>query len=222
MQDTDTRTVCKLASLDDWELEHGGQDLRGMTLMAADGAPIGRIDEMLVNLDQERVAALRLEDDRVIDIDYVDIRDGKPVLLVSGASLMPPPKGFDRDNMTTEHIPIVEERLEIGKREVELGKVHVRKRVVEDRVGEDVALREERVRIDRSDLNQQISGADADTLFKDRTIDVTETAEEVVVAKTAFVTGEVTVAKDIDTRVERVDETVRRTEVEIDREPTRR
>lgn len=222
MQNAKTTKVSKLASLDNWELEHKGQDLRGLTLITPAGEAIGRVDDMLVNLDAERVAALRLDDNRVVDIDYVDIREGKPVLLVPGASVPPAPAGFDRDNMTSEHIPVVEERLEIGKREVELGKVQIRKRIIEDRVREDVPLREEQVRVERHDLDQEISADDADSLLQDRTIEATETAERVVVAKKAFITGEVTVDKDVDTRTERVDETVRRTEVEVDREPNRR
>jgi uncharacterized protein (TIGR02271 family) len=222
MQNEKTRRVCKLASLDNWELEHKDQDLRGRTLVTPDGAAVGRVDDMLVNLDEERVAALRLDDDRLVDIDHVDILGGKPVLLVPRASLPPASKDFDRNNMTTEHIPIVEERLEIGKREVELGKVRIRKRVVENQVSEAIPLREEHVRVERRDLDREISATDADSLFKDRTIEATETAEQAVVAKKAFVTGEVTVDKDVDTRTERVDETVRRTEVEIDREPNRR
>ena len=218
MQNQKTRKVCKLASLDDWELEHEGQDLRGMTLVTPTGEEIAKIDDMLVNLEAERVAALRLDDDRVVDIDYVDIRDGKPVLLVPGGRVPPAPNGFDRNNMTTEHIPVIEERLEIGKREVELGKVQIRKRIVEDRVQEDVPLREEHVRVERHKLDREISADHADTLLKDRTIEATETGERVVVAKKAFITGQVSVDKDVDTRMERVDETVRRTEVEVDRE----
>lgn len=221
MHNQHQRKVSKLESLDNWELEHKGQDLRGHTLQTPDGSKIGRVDDMLVNLDEERVAALRLEDDRVVDIDYVDIRDGKAVLLVPGASVPPAPKNFDRDNMTSEHIPIIEERVEVGKREVELGKVQIRKRVVEDRVSKDVPLREEHVRVEHRDLDREISAKDAESLLKDRTIEATETAERVVVAKKAFVTGEVSVDKDVDTRTEHVDETVRRTEVDIDREPNR-
>ncbi len=105
MQNDKTRKVYKLASLDDWELEHKGQDLRGLTLTTPAGEAVGKVKDMLVNLDAERVAALRLEDDRVVDIDYVDIRDGKPVLLVPGSSVPPAPVGFDPDNITTQHNP---------------------------------------------------------------------------------------------------------------------
>ena len=89
MQNNNTRKVCKLASLDDWELEHKEQDLRGLTLITPAGEAVGQVKDMLVDLDAERVAALRLDDDRVVDIDYVDIRDGKPVLLVPGSSVPP-------------------------------------------------------------------------------------------------------------------------------------
>ncbi len=216
------RKVCKLASLDKWQLEHEEQDLRGLTLVTSDGETAGRIDDMLVNLDEERVCALLLDDNRVIDVDYVDIRDGRPVLLVPDSSVPPAPRDFDRDSLTTEHIPVVEERLDIGKREVELGRVRVHNRIVEDRVSEDVPLREEHVRVERRDLDQEVDAADADDLLQDRTIEVTETGEQVVVGKKAFVTGEVTVDKDVDSRTERVDETVRHTEVDVDRKPNRR
>jgi len=45
---------------------------------------------------------------------------------------------------------------------------------------------------------------------------VTETAEEAVVSKTARVTEEVVVSKDVTERTERVADTVRRTEVDVD------
>lgn len=216
------RRVYKLDSLPDWQLADEHQDLRGHILISSDGAAVGRIDDMLVDLDEERVAALRLDDHRIVDIDYVEIRSNGPVLLASATSLPPAPDDADRDKLTSEHIPIIEERLLVGKREVQLGKVLIRKRVVEDQVSEDVSLKEAHVDVDRRDVDQEISAADADALLVDRTIEAVETAEQVVIAKQAFVTGEVTVAKTVQTRTEHVDETVRRTEVEVDREPSRR
>ena len=61
--------------------------------------------------------------------------------------------------------------------------------------------------------------------FRERTIEVTATAEEAVVAKEARVKEEIVVGKDTEERTETVSDTVRRTEVEIDDErataPTR-
>jgi cell division ATPase FtsA len=52
--------------------------------------------------------------------------------------------------------------------------------------------------------------------FQDRTIEVRETAEEAVVDKTARVTEEVVIRKDVEERVETVRDTVQRTEVEVE------
>ena len=69
-------TVTKLASLDDWQLEDSDQDLRGKMLMTTDRREIGKIDDMLADLDQQRIVGLRLSDGRVANIESVDIVDG--------------------------------------------------------------------------------------------------------------------------------------------------
>jgi uncharacterized protein (TIGR02271 family) len=112
-------------------------------------------------------------------------------------------------------IPIVEERLRVGKREVDRGGVRVRSYIVEEPVREDVSLREERVEVER----RPVSDATARTgegLLQERTIEISERGEEAVVAKDAVVTEEVVVRKTADERVESIDETLRHTEVDID------
>lgn len=215
--------VRKLSSLDDWQLEDSDQDLRGKMLKTADGREVGKVDDMLADLDQQRIVAIRLEDGRVVNIDSVDIQDECPVLMIDQAHVPPAPAGVGRGEVTSEHIPVIEERMKIGKREVELGKVRISTRVVSDDVSEDVALREERVNVERRDMNQPISATDADALFRDETIELTETAERAVVSKEAVVTGEVVIDKDVAARIERVEGTVRHTEVDVDRDgPTTR
>jgi sporulation protein YlmC with PRC-barrel domain len=139
----------KLESLDNYELENSDQDLRGQTLTTPDGKSIGRVEDMLVDTSRERICALRLEDDRVIDVDHVDIRDGSPVLLVPQERIPQPGPDFDRSNVTTKHIPIVEERLEVGKRPVETGKVRIRTRTESEPVSKTVNLHDERIDVDR-------------------------------------------------------------------------
>jgi uncharacterized protein (TIGR02271 family) len=114
-----------------------------------------------------------------------------------------------------QSIPIVEESLRVGKREVDRGGVRVRSYVVETPVSEQVNLREENVSVERRRVDQPLSAADGDA-FRERTIEMTETAEEAVVAKDARVVEEVIVRKDVDNRTETVSDTVRRTEVEVD------
>ncbi|SDB73067.1 YsnF/AvaK domain-containing protein [Belnapia rosea] len=113
-----------------------------------------------------------------------------------------------------EAIPIVEESLRVGKRDVERGRVRVRSYVVETPVSEQVMLHQEHVDVERRVVDRPVTGADA--VFQDRTIEATETAEEAVISKEARVTGEVVIRKEATERTETVQDTVRRTEVDID------
>jgi uncharacterized protein (TIGR02271 family) len=131
------------------------------------------------------------------------------------------PVGGDRlasDTTASEQsIPIVEEQLVVGKREVDRGNARVRSYVTEVPVHEQVRLREEKINVERRPVDLPLSDANADA-FRERTIDVTATGEEAVVGKTARVVEEVVVSKTSGERVEEIDDTVRRTDVEIDRD----
>jgi uncharacterized protein (TIGR02271 family) len=126
----------------------------------------------------------------------------------------------DRSALATEQeevIPVVEEQLVVGKRDVNRGGVRVRSYVTETPVHEQVRLRNERVNVERRTVDQPLSGTDADA-FQERTINVTATGEEAVVGKNARVVEEVVVSKSAEEHVEEIDDTVRRTEVDIDDE----
>jgi uncharacterized protein (TIGR02271 family) len=127
--------------------------------------------------------------------------------------------GATQGGATEEAIPIVQEQLRVGKREVNRGGVRVRSYIVEEPVHEEVRLREERVDIERRPVNEPttpVAAGSPEDLLKERTVELTETAEEPVVAKEAVVTEELRVRKRADERVEQVDDTVRHTEVEVD------
>ncbi len=113
-----------------------------------------------------------------------------------------------------EVIPIYEERLEVGKREVSHGRLRVRSYVVETAVDEQVSLRSETVQVDRRPVDRAVSATDA--LFQDRTIELEEFAEEAVVSKEARVVEEISLRKEVHDRTETIHDTVRRTEVEIE------
>jgi uncharacterized protein (TIGR02271 family) len=120
-----------------------------------------------------------------------------------------------------EVIPIAEEELHVGKRQVGHGRVRIQSRVVETPVSEQVTLREERVDVER----RPVSGTtQASTLggdpFQERTIEVEERREEAVVSKEARVVEEVVVRKDVEQRTETVSDTVRKTEVDVEDERT--
>lgn len=111
-------------------------------------------------------------------------------------------------------IPVAEETLDIGKRTVQRGTARIRRYVVERPVEEQVRLRDETVSIERRPVSG--SATVAPDAFTEKTIEVAETAEEAVVAKTARVKEEVVIKKDATERVETVRDTVRREEVEVD------
>jgi uncharacterized protein (TIGR02271 family) len=113
-------------------------------------------------------------------------------------------------------IPVVQEQLKVGKREVQRGGVRVFSRIVETPVDQSIGLREEHVNIERHAVDQPVSPADA-TAFREQTIELRETAEEAVVEKTARVVEEVVVAKEVSEREEEIHGTVRHTEVEVEK-----
>ena len=116
----------------------------------------------------------------------------------------------------TQVMPVVQEELQVGKRAVSKGGVRVIQRVTETPVKEMIRLRDERATIERRPVDRPAGEADFAN-FKEGTIEVRETTEEPVVAKTARVVEEVVVGKEVQERTETVADTVRRTDVEVER-----
>ena len=112
-------------------------------------------------------------------------------------------------------IPVVEEEMKVGKREVQRGGVRVFRRMTERPVHEQVQLREEHVRVERHRVDKPATEADM-AAFKEGSIELRENAEEAVVSKSARVVEEVVVGKEVTQRTEQVNDTVRRTEVDVE------
>jgi uncharacterized protein (TIGR02271 family) len=115
----------------------------------------------------------------------------------------------------TTAIPVIQEELKVGKREVERGGVRIYQRVVETPVNESIGLREEHVNVERHAVDRPLDPADT-SAFQESTIELRETAEEPVIEKTARVVEEVVVGKQVTQRNEQVSDTVRHTEVEVE------
>ena len=111
-------------------------------------------------------------------------------------------------------IPIYEERLKVGKRDVSHGRVRLRSYVIETPVQEQVSLHSEHVEVDRRPVDRAVTSADV--AFQDRTIELDEYAEEAVVSKDVRVTEEIGLRKVAQERTETVSDKVRHTEVEIE------
>ena len=111
-----------------------------------------------------------------------------------------------------ETMPLAAEELEVGKREVDRGATRIRRYVVERPVEEQIRLRDESVAVFRRPASGHTVAPDA---FTEKTIEMTETEEEAVVSKRAYVVEEVVIQKKVGERVETVRDTVRREEVDV-------
>jgi uncharacterized protein (TIGR02271 family) len=116
---------------------------------------------------------------------------------------------------TSASIPVVQEDLKVGKREVQRGGVRIFSRVVETPVNESIGLREEHVNVERHKVDQPISTGDTGA-FREQTIEMRETAEEPVVEKSARVVEEVVVGKQVSERQQQISDSVRHTEVQVE------
>jgi len=124
--------------------------------------------------------------------------------------------GTERLQQGKEVIPVVEEQLQVGKRQVQgAGGVRIHTRVTSKPVQEQVTLREEHVDVQRRPVDRPLT--DADKAFRERNIEVTEMREQPVVSKEARVVEEVVVGKTAQQRTETVRDQVRRTDVDVER-----
>ena len=116
-----------------------------------------------------------------------------------------------------ETLQEVEEQLEVHKGKAVTGGVRVTTHVSERPVEQTVTLREERVEVERRAADRELMPGEAEAVFQDKTVEMLGTSEEVEVSKQARVVGEVTVGKRVEEREETVKDTVRRTEVEVEK-----
>jgi uncharacterized protein (TIGR02271 family) len=112
-------------------------------------------------------------------------------------------------------VPVVEEQLEVGKRQVSRGGLRINSEIVEEPIEEKVSLREERLIVERRPVFRDATEADlAD--FKEGTIEIYETVEEPVIVKRRRVVEEIVIGREARDRTETISETVRRTRVHVE------
>ena len=116
-------------------------------------------------------------------------------------------------------VPIVEDQIRVGKREVLRGGAAVHSAVTQAPVQERVELLEEELEVGQRPVNRRLSDDEVSQsgLLQDRVIQFAAMREEAVVSKQAFVREEVVVTKHVTQRTEEIRDTVRRTEVETER-----
>jgi len=111
-------------------------------------------------------------------------------------------------------VPVVEERLSVGKREVELGEIAIHKTITEEQQTIPVTLRHEEVHVAERTVTER--PATGDKLFQEETIRVALRGEEAVLSKEAFVTGEVVIDKETIAKERQISDTVRSQHVDVE------
>ena len=183
---------------------------------------------LTVNVDDENADRVEdlLEKTNAVDINereeqYRQTGVIPPANLAASETSMGRTEGLAQSQTGEQSIPVMEEQIRVGKRLVERGGVRVRSYVVETPVHEQVTLREEHVDVERRPVDQPLTSANlaSGDLLQERTIELRETAEEAVVAKDARIVEEVVVHKNVGERVQTIEDTVRHTEVDVERLP---
>ena len=126
-------------------------------------------------------------------------------------------KGIATDEVGTTAIPVVEESLIVGKKEVDRGGVRIYSHIVERPAEADVTLRDERISVARRAVDRPATAADFQS--GNGSIELRATGEEAVVGKSSRVVEEVTVGKQATEHTEAIHDTVRKTEVEVEKLP---
>jgi stress response protein YsnF len=114
-----------------------------------------------------------------------------------------------------EVLALAEEKIDVGKRMVQEGTTRIRRFVTETPVEAQVSLHEEHARVVRRAIADPSYVRNLD--WTDKVIEITETAEEAVITKSAHVAEEVVVQREGSDHVETVRDKVRRQQVEVER-----
>lgn len=112
-------------------------------------------------------------------------------------------------------IPVIEEDIRIGKREVPTGGVRIRSRIIEKPFEENLRLREEHIHVERKKVDRPATEEELRN-FKTGTTEFTEHAEIPDVQKRSKVVEEIRLAKDVEHRDETIHNSVRKTEVDVE------
>jgi uncharacterized protein (TIGR02271 family) len=114
-------------------------------------------------------------------------------------------------------VPIHEERLDVEKREGEMGSVDIHKTVETEQINVPIELRHEEVTVDRVDVADRPTAAgEMENAFEEGTIRVPVRGEEAFVNKEAVVTGEVVIDREVQAERQTISDTVRKERVDVD------
>jgi len=113
-------------------------------------------------------------------------------------------------------VPVYEEELVVGKRQEQVGDVHLHKEIVQEQESVPVTLRHEEVTVERVPITGQASQADLQNAFQGQDIEVPVMGEEAVAGKQVREVEEVRLHKQATEEQQQVSGTVRKERVIVD------
>jgi uncharacterized protein (TIGR02271 family) len=232
------RTMTELRK---WKLDHQRDDIRGWSLRDPEGQLLGTVDELVVDTDAKHVTQVvlgngqrflardvligdhelrltgvsrKLAAEREAEIERQRLAKTKaatPATMAKAAAA----KEDSRSAEAALVVPVIEERIRVGKREVDAGGVHVQSKIVTEPIDEQVRLREEHVTLERRRVDQPLTPADVDARLKEGVVELRAMSEQPLIEKRARVVEEVLLKKDSSEHVEHIRDSIRHTEVEV-------
>jgi stress response protein YsnF len=116
---------------------------------------------------------------------------------------------------SSKTIPVIEEEMEVGKKEVENTGIRLRSRIIEKPVEKHLRLRSEHINVERHKVNRPATESELEN-FKEGTYEARERKEVPLVNKKAKVVEEVQVNKEVEEHDETIRGKVRKTDVDIE------
>lgn len=181
---------------------------RGMTLYGADNRSLGTVDDVNDTYFTVGGQQYPLNGGYRVENDYVYLNGDQNYAANN--------QNYAANNQNELRVPVMEEQLNVEKRQAQLGEVQIHKTVEQEQVNVPVELRREEVHVEQRDINRPIQAGEVDTAFQEGTIRVPVRGEEAIVNKQAVVTGEVAVNKNVTAEQQTVADTVRRERVDVD------
>jgi stress response protein YsnF len=152
-----------------------------------------------------------------VDLQKRAMREGLSTAANLTATAPPPAMAAGRTLPDEEILRLAEEQFDVGKRVIQDGTTRIRRFVTETPVEAQVTLHEEHTRVIRRAIADPNFVRDVD--WTDKTIEVSEMAEEPVVSKSVHIAEEVVIRKEATDTVKTLRDKIRRQQVEVEKIP---
>lgn len=194
--------------------EKGFDDRQARILGGATDTLVKELSEHGFDEGDARAYARAVEGGKAVVV--ADVPEGKTDQVQSIMERFTSDQG-DADTSGDDVVSIVEEKFSVRKAKTVNGGVRVTSSVSETPVQETVTLTTETVSAERRPADRALKGDEADAAFVEKAVEMMGTREEAEVRKEARVVGEVVISKESRDRQKRVEDTVRKTDVNVER-----